>query len=120
MQLAANPEIASWYRFGPAPGTTGATVIAAHVDSLRYGLGPFARLADAPAGTEITISSADGVEHVYAVESVQSTGKPEVPWATIFDRTGAPRLTLVTCGGEFNYTTKQYQSNIVVTALPVP
>ncbi|MCY7405501.1 MAG: class F sortase [Cryobacterium sp.] len=119
MALAANPDIASWYRFGPAPGAEGATVIAAHVDSLRYGLGPFARLADAPAGTEIMVSSDDGVEHRYALESVQSTGKPEVPWAAVFDRTGSPRLTLVTCGGEFNYTTRQYQSNIVVTAIPV-
>lgn len=119
MALPANPDIASWYRFGPAPGADGATVIAAHVDSLRYGLGPFARLAGAPAGTEITVLAADGVEHRYALESVQSAGKPEVPWATVFDRTGAPRLTLVTCGGEFNYTTRQYQSNIIVTAVPV-
>lgn len=119
MALPANPDIAAWYRFGPAPGAEGATVIAAHVDSLRYGLGPFARLAVASAGTEITVLAADGVEHRYALESVQTTGKPEVPWATIFDRTGAPRLTLVTCGGEFNYTTRQYQSNIIVTAIPV-
>ena len=119
MALPANPDTASWYRFGPAPGAEGATVIAAHVDSLRYGLGPFARLAGASAGTEITVLAADGVEHRYALESVQSAGKPEVPWATIFDRTGAPRLTLVTCGGEFNYTTWQYQSNIIVTAIPV-
>jgi len=119
MALAPNPATASWYRYGPPPGTEGATVIAAHVDSLRYGLGPFARLADAPVGTEITVLAADGVEHRYTLESVQSTGKPEVPWDSIFDRTGAPRLTLVTCGGEFNYTTKHYLSNIIVTAVPV-
>ena len=119
MALAANPDTASWYRFGPAPGAVGATVIAAHVDSLRYGLGPFARLADVPAGTEIVVADAAGIDHRYAVESVQSTTKTEVPWPTIFDRTGAPRLTLVTCGGEFNYTTRQYQSNVIVTAVPV-
>ena len=120
MALPANPDTAAWYRFGPGPGTEGATVIAAHVDSLRYGLGPFARFADAPAGTEIMLQTADGTTHRYAVESVQSTGKPDVPWTTIFDRTGPSRLTLVTCGGEFNYTTRQYQSNIIVTAIPVP
>lgn len=119
MALPFNPDTASWYRFGPAPGAEGATVIAAHVDSLRYGLGPFARLADAPPGTEITVLAVDGVAHRYALESVQSAGKPEVPWATVFDRTGEPRLTLVTCGGEFNYTTRQYQSNILVAAVPV-
>lgn len=120
MALAENPEIASWYRFGPAPGAGGATVIAAHVDSLRYGLGPFAKLSNAPAGTEVTVLTADGVEHRYALDSVQSTVKSEVPWASVFDRSGPPRLTLVTCGGEFNYATRQYQSNVVVSALPLP
>lgn len=120
MALAENPDVASWYRFGPAPGAEGATVIAAHVDSLRYGLGPFAKLATAAPGTVVVITTADGVDHRYAVDSVQSTVKSEVAWGTIFDRTGPPRLTLVTCGGEFNYTTRQYQSNTIVTATPLP
>ena len=32
---------------------------------------------------------------------------------------GAPRLTLVTCGGEFDYENRRYLSNLVVTATPV-
>jgi len=36
---------------------------------------------------------------------------------TLFARTGQPRLTLITCGGAFNRTTRSYDNNIVVTAV---
>ena len=121
MALPANPAVAAWYRYGSGPGSTaGATVLAAHVDSLAYDIGPFAALADAPVGTEIVLETADGGAHRYTVASVESQEKPEVPWASVFDRTGAPRLTLVTCGGEFDYDAKRYLSNVIVTAVPAP
>jgi sortase (surface protein transpeptidase) len=121
MGLPKNPAIAAWYKFGPAPASAaGATVIAAHVDSLEYDVGPFARLATAPAGTEIVLSLADGSERRYSVASVTLTLKPDVPWPAVFDRTGPARLTLVTCGGEFDYTARRYLSNVIVSATPVP
>ena len=121
MALPANPAVAAWYRYGAGPGSpAGATVVAAHVDSLVYDIGPFARLADAPAGTEIVLETADGGAHRYAVASVDSVEKPSVPWASVFDRGGQPRLILVTCGGEFDYDARRYLSNVIVTAVPVP
>lgn len=121
MALPPNPAVAGWYRFGSGPGSTaGATVVAAHVDSLAYSLGPFARLADAPTGTEIVLDTADGGSHRYALASTESVQKQAVPWPAVFDRTGDPRLTLVTCGGEFDYTAKRYLSNVLVTAVPAP
>ncbi|MEB0004266.1 class F sortase [Cryobacterium sp. 10S3] len=121
MGLPKNPAIAAWYKFGPAPASAaGATVIAAHVDSLEYDIGPFSRLATAPAGTEIVLSLADGGERRYRVASVDLVLKPDVPWPAIFDRTGPARLTLVTCGGEFDYTARRYLSNVIVSATPVP
>lgn len=121
MDLPANPAVAAWYRYGPGPDSpAGATVVAAHVDSRVYDIGPFAQLADAPAGTQIVLYTADGATHRYAVATVDTVLKPEVPWNSVFDRTGAPRLTLVTCGGEFDYEARRYLSNVIVTAVPVP
>jgi hypothetical protein len=121
MALPANPAIAAWYRHGPAPRSpAGATVIAAHVDSLVYDLGPFARLADAPGGTEIEVSTADGSVQRYAIASIDTVAKQDVPWAGVFDRSGPPRLTLVTCGGEFDYQARRYLANVIVSAVPVP
>lgn len=121
MALPANPAVAAWYRYGAGPDSpAGATVVAAHVDSLAYDIGPFAQLADAPAGTEIVLDTADGASHRYTIASVESVEKPSVPWANVFDRTGQPRLTLVTCGGEFDYEARRYLSNVIVTAVPAP
>lgn len=120
MGLFDDPAIAAWYRFGPAPASAaGSTVIAAHVDSLEYDVLPFARLRDAAPGTEVVVTDAAGTRHAYVVQSLQVIEKADVDWDAAFDRSGAPRLTLVTCGGEFDYEQRRYLSNLVVTATPV-
>ena len=119
LALPADPAVASWYRFGPSPwSASGATVIAAHVDSLEYGLGSFARLVDAPPGTPVTVTAADGRVASFAVQGVVMADKTGIDWAQVFDRTGPPRLALITCGGEFDYDTGHYRSNVIVTAVP--
>ena len=119
MGLFDDPSIAAWYQWGPAPASpAGSTVIAAHVDSLEYDLLPFARLKDAVAGTQVVVTDAAGTRHPYAVQSVQVVEKADVDWNAAFDRAGPPRLTLVTCGGEFDYQNRRYLSNLVLTATP--
>lgn len=120
MGLFDDPAIAAWYRWGPAPASdAGSTVIAAHVDSLAYDVLPFARLRDAAPGTEVIVTDAAGTRHAYAVQALQVIEKADVDWDAAFDRAGAPRLTLVTCGGEFDYAARRYLSNLVVTASPL-
>jgi hypothetical protein len=120
MELPSNPATAGWYEYGPAPASpAGATVVAAHVDSLAYGIGPFSALADAAPGTEIVVTDGAGVVRTYAVSTVDTTSKPDVVWASVFDRSGPPRLVLVTCGGEFDYTARHYLSNVIIVATPL-
>jgi hypothetical protein len=119
MELPEDPAVAGWYRFGPDPaGVAGTTVIAAHVDSYRYGLGPFAQLRDLPPGTAVTIVTADGTAHHYAIDSVQRVPRSQLPLDQVFDRTGSPRVVLITCGGAFDG--REYADNVVVVAVPVP
>ncbi|WP_430646190.1 class F sortase [Agromyces sp. GXS1127] len=119
MGLFDDPAVAAWYRWGPAPASeTGSTVIAAHVDSLEYRVLPFARLKDATPGMRVVVTDAAGMRHTFAVESTAVTEKADVDWDAAFDRSGPPRLTLVTCGGEFDYEARRYLSNLVVTAVP--
>ena len=121
MSLPVNPADAAWYRYGSWPGSTaGATVIAAHVDAIDYDIGPLSRLPDATAGTEIIVTAADGQDYRYVVQEAGMVSKPDVPWDMVFDRTGPPRLTIVTCGGQFDYDRRSYLDNVVVTALPQP
>ena len=67
----------------------------------------------------LLVIGTDGQERRYAVESVQTVTKADVPWDSIFDRAGPGRLTLVTCGGEFDYDARSYLSNVIVSANPI-
>lgn len=120
MALPKNAATAGWYRFGPGlRESAGATVIAAHVDSPHDGIGPFSRLKDAAVGSLVNVTADDGSTVAYTVTEVRSVGKIGAPMAEVFDRAGSPRLTLVTCGGAFDYDTGHYVDNVIVTAIAV-
>ncbi|GAB3068635.1 hypothetical protein GCM10027080_06860 [Pedococcus soli] len=119
MVIPADPRVAGWYRFGAAPGSSsGATVIAAHVDDARYGIGPLARLGTLHRGDTVTLTAGRD-ELRYRVTRVLRLDKGELDTDDLFDRDGPARLHLVTCGGAFDRTTGHYEDNIVVVATPV-
>ena len=119
MEIPENVTIAGWYRYGPAPSSDkGSTVITAHVDALVQGLGPFAALSSLPENAEIIVTTDTGVEHRYILESVQNFEKEQLPLDQVFDRSGAPRLVLVTCGGQFDKKSRTYSDNVVAIAYP--
>ncbi|WP_233189164.1 class F sortase [Subtercola sp. Z020] len=120
MVLPEDSGQAGWYEYGPGPADrAGTTVIAAHVDSLVFGLGQFVKLRDVAAGATVTLGTADGAAHTYTVSQVTRTPKTDVDFGAVFDRTGAPRLVLVTCGGVFDRDTGHYLDNVIVVATPV-
>lgn len=119
MAVPPNSQIAGWYRFGSGPWSkAGTTVIVAHIDARVGGIGPFSRIKDLPAGSAITVKGSDGAQQNYLTSAIQETPKAGAPMDDYFDRSGAPRLVLITCGGAFNYKTGHYFDNIVVTATP--
>jgi LPXTG-site transpeptidase (sortase) family protein len=120
MALPESVADVGWYEFGSRPGDrAGTTVLAAHVDSTKEGLGPFARLRAIRTGADVTLTTRDGTVHRYEISSVRKIPKREVPLSEVFDRGGSPRLTLITCGGAYDRETG-YTDNVVVTARPEP
>lgn len=80
MELPPQPTIAGWYRFGAYPAAgVGNTVLAAHVDSRIYGIGPLSNLRNLGAGTEVQVQNADGRMSRYAVESVTYYPRSQLP-----------------------------------------
>jgi hypothetical protein len=119
MALPADPRRVGWYRFGPSPtAERGSTVLAGHVDSKRYGVGPLSRLRGIAKGDVIRIATSDGRMIRFRTTSVRSIDKDELPLDAVFDRAGPPRLRIVTCGGEYDRRYGGYQDNVVVTAVP--
>jgi hypothetical protein len=121
-EMTVPEEVASvgWYRFGPAPGAAaGSSVLAGHVDDRVQGPGAFYRLVELQAGQPVLVTLADGTELTFRVRTVERIAKRELPVQAIFDRAGAPRLTLITCGGEFDRAAGSFRDNVVVRADPV-
>lgn len=120
MEVPPYAERGGWYRFGAAPGDdAGTVVVAAHVDSVvSEGLGPFAALVDAQPGQVAVVDLADGTQVTYAITAREAQPKPEVAWPEVFDRTGPPRLVLITCGGGWRSDVRSYTDNVLVTAAP--
>jgi hypothetical protein len=117
MSLPVSPFTAGWYAFGSAPDSIqGSTVIAAHVDSLAEGVGPFSRLRDAQPGMTLMVTDEGGVVHNYVVTALERIPKAEVPLARVFTGVGDPHLVLVTCGGEWDRREGTYIHNYIVTA----
>jgi sortase (surface protein transpeptidase) len=119
MALPPRPSTLGWYRFGPAPGEAGSTVLAGHVDTRRHGIGPLARLREVEAGAAVTVLLSDGRLMRYRTVSVRSVDKQSRALASVFDRDGRSTLRIVTCGGEFDRDAREYEENVILTAVPL-
>ena len=119
MDVPFDIRTVGWYRFGPGPGaTTGSAVLSGHVDDRDQGYGAFHRLGALAPGDPVAVDLADGGVVSYRVAAVTRVPKGDLPVDEVFARTGAPRLTLVTCGGPFDNDAHAYTENVVVVARP--
>jgi hypothetical protein len=118
VEVPADVHTIGWYRFGPTPGANGSAVLIGHVDSRLQGPGTFFRLRDLGPGDVVTVSFADGSRSSYEVVARRSYPKRSLP-GSLFRRDGRPILSLVTCGGAFDQTTRSYADNVVVFAVPL-
>jgi Sortase domain len=113
-------RVAGWWRGGARLGDPfGSTLIAAHVDSVTQGLGPFADLLSVRPGQRITLSSAH-LTQTFAVAALSLVRRGTLArHPRMFSARGPRRLTLVTCAGPYDATRGGYQNLAVITARPV-
>ncbi|WP_138895702.1 class F sortase [Streptomyces chryseus] len=120
MAVPADPAVAGWYRFGPAPGgPQGSAVLVGHVDGDTGAPGEFAALYDVRPRARVEVRRAGAEPAVYRVVSRSTVAKVGLPSST-FRRTGPPALTLITCAPPFVPEEGGYLANLVVTAEPWP
>jgi hypothetical protein len=108
-------EVPGWYALGPRPGDPGSAVILGHVDSKR-GPAVFYRLRELRPGDQISVTRADRSVVRFVVERVAQYDKARFPTNEVYYPTLAPALRLVTCGGQFDFTTGHYKSNVIAFA----
>jgi LPXTG-site transpeptidase (sortase) family protein len=111
------PREVGWYRFGPSPNQADSAVLAAHIAAEGID-GVFRDLADLDPGDAFEVLNEDGVVQPYLVVDVAQYEKARLPFDDLFAEAGAPRLVLITCGGDFNPDLRSYDSNVVAYAVP--
>lgn len=107
---------AGWYRLMAGPGEPGPAVIVGHVDSASAGPAVFYRLGALRAGDRIILHRRDSRLLTFSVVAVARYPRQHFPAATVYGRTSAPTLRLITCGGSFDRASGHYRDNVVVFA----
>ena len=112
------PWVVSWYEGTGLLGEPDRNILmSGHVDY--WGVGPaiFWTVASLPEGAEVTVHGDKGGTAVYAVEYVERVLIAELTQEKLAEITGPTdydALTLITCGGEFDYNAGEYLQRDII------
>lgn len=109
------PDVAGWYRYGPAPGAAGAALIVGHVDT-ETRAAVFYGLSTVEPGALVDVTRTDGTVAEFSVEAVEIVEKDHFDANKVYGSAGRPELRLITCGGSFDKARQAYSANVVVFA----
>ncbi|UWE09884.1 class F sortase [Actinacidiphila bryophytorum] len=112
---AGNTNLVGWYAEGPTPGERGPAIVAGHVDT-KTGPAVFLMLRLLKPGATADISRADGTVATFTVDSVEMFSKGKFPDQRVYGSTPDPQLRIITCGGSYDRSKKDYTDNVVVFA----
>jgi len=116
MQDPTGPWIVAWYENLGALGKIGNVVMAGHIDYWNVGPAVFYNLSTLQPGDEIVVAGDDGRTYPFAVEWVRQYDSASIPLDEVTGPTAEQSLTLITCGGAFDYTNGHYLQRTVVRA----
>lgn len=123
MENPTGPWVVSWYKETAELGEVGNVVMAGHVDYWNVGPAVFYYVRDLVAGDEVVLTGENGSTFTYAVETNDTYGLEDLTNGLITELvapTEVQTLTLITCGGEFDYENGEYLSRTVVRATIKP
>lgn len=112
---ADDTNLVGWFRDGASPGERGSSIVVGHVDT-KTGPAVFARLESLRPGSMVRITRADGIVASFKVDSVKSFSKEDFPNKRVYADTSSPQLRLITCGGAYDRSAREYEENVVVFA----
>lgn len=119
MSNPSGPWVVAWYPQTATLGEQGNVVLAGHVDFWNVGPSVFFNVRDLVEGDEIVLTGEDDSTYIYAVDWVETFLMEDLTAGVLEDVTGhtdTRSVTLITCGGEFDYVNGEYLSRMVVRA----
>jgi sortase (surface protein transpeptidase) len=116
MQDPSGPWEVAWYENLGGLGGISNVVMAGHIDYWNVGPSVFYNLASVQPGDEIIVSGDDGMQYPFVVEWVRQFDSASMPLDEVIGPTEGQSLTLITCGGAFDYVNGHYLQRTVVRA----
>src|SRR5215207_3573339 len=108
MQDPTGPWVVAWYENLGAIGRAGNVVMAGHIDYWNVGPAVFYNLSTLEPGDEVVLSGDDGKTYPFAVEWVRQYDSASLPLEEVAGPTEGQSVTLITCGGAFDYASGLY------------
>jgi sortase (surface protein transpeptidase) len=115
IEVPDDPDTAGWFAEGPRPGQRGPAVILGHVDS-KAGPAVFIDLDKLRPGDRVHVDRSDGSTASFRVTRLVRVPKDRFPTELVYAPTLDATLRLVTCGGVFDYRSRNYRDNVIVLA----
>ncbi|MFN8677965.1 MAG: class F sortase [Thermomicrobiales bacterium] len=116
MQDPSGPWEVAWYENLGTLGAPGNVVMAGHIDYWNVGPSVFYNLGSVQPGAEIVVAGDDGLQYPFTVEWTELFTSDNMPMDDVAGPTATQSLTLITCGGAFDYVNGEYLSRTVVRA----
>lgn len=107
---------AGWYKYSPTPGQLGPAILLGHIDSKKYGPGIFFKLGKLKPGDTVNVTRSDHTVAVFRVDKVAQYAKSTFPTLEVYGNIDHAGLRLITCGGKFDFSSHNYEDNIVAYA----
>lgn len=113
----ASPKAVGWYDGGTRPGAAGTALFVGHVDT-RTKPAVFYGLSAARPGAKVRVVRADGTVAEFTIDDVQVITRKRFNAQKAYGprKDGRAELRLITCGGAFDRTLREYTANVVVSA----
>lgn len=115
LETPNGPSETGWYKGSPTPGEIGPSIIVGHVDWINN-VAVFWRLRELKQDDAIEVTRADGTIAAFKVASLKEFRQDSFPSEEVYGNIDHPGLRLITCSGNFNRQTYQYDQNTVVFA----
>lgn len=115
--VPTNVHLAGWYVDSVAPGKPGLSIIDGHIVADGKSQGIFQHLSDLQKNDSFTVAFGSGATQKFVVDSVQTIPLSTVP-EVLFSQNPAIKnqLNLVTCGGQYDKSAKEFTHRVVVVS----
>jgi LPXTG-site transpeptidase (sortase) family protein len=110
-------QTAGWYKKGAMPGEEGNVVIDGHYDTNTGAPGAFWELKNLQTGDKVSLTDKLGrvFQYIVSSKSYYSINDPER--SKIFESGKDKVLTVITCGGIWDYSSGTYNKRLVINAV---